>query len=97
LFSWSWLLTALRTQKRSRSRAFLLYRAIVREEVGLRLVKFSASHSHSHPGHRSNWPAADKLKVGPSAGALARWPSFVAFVILLNTTIAFISTPAQKH
>ncbi len=31
---------------------------------------------------------ADKLKVRPSACALARWPSFVAFVILLNTTIA---------
>jgi hypothetical protein len=31
---------------------------------------------------------ADKLKVRPSACALARWPSFVAFVILLTTTIA---------
>jgi hypothetical protein len=31
--------------------------------------------------------ATAELKVRPSACALARWPSFVAFVILLSTTI----------
>jgi hypothetical protein len=56
LFSSSWLLAAdcsARPEEFAQER-LLLYRVIVREEVGLRLENFSASHSHSYPGHRSN-------------------------------------------
>jgi hypothetical protein len=56
LFSSSWLLAAgcsARPEEFAQER-LLLYRVIVREEVGLRLENFSASHSHSYPGHRSD-------------------------------------------